>query len=351
MRTAKRTHQTALLRDAAALAAAMIAVGGSFGAITVTYDLPTWVPFAMSTLVFAGGAQFLAVGLFAAGNPVAAVLAGLLLNARHLPFGLAVSATIGPRPLHRLLGSHLMTDETVAFTLREPDPAHRRRTYWLIGLTLFTSWNIGTALGVLLGGAVSNTDTLGLDAAFPAGLIALILPSLRDRATRAVALTGAALAVLLTPVLPAGLPVLCALLGLLTLFLPALRRPAAVPNDTTPAVGDTTHAVRGAAPAVRGTAPAVRGAAPAGGGTAPAAGGAAAADSGAGPVSGGAGADGGGAGAAGGGAGGAGAAGGGAGPAGGGADPAPGGAGSGLRRPPVGKAGEEADAEAEAGQR
>ena len=45
----------------------------------------------MSTLVFAGGAQFMAVGLLAAGNPVAAVLAGLLLNARHLPFGLAVA--------------------------------------------------------------------------------------------------------------------------------------------------------------------------------------------------------------------------------------------------------------------
>ena len=45
----------------------------------------------MSAFVFAGGAQFMAVGLIAAGNPVAAVLAGLLLNARHLPFGLAVA--------------------------------------------------------------------------------------------------------------------------------------------------------------------------------------------------------------------------------------------------------------------
>jgi predicted branched-subunit amino acid permease len=63
------------------------------------------------------GPQFLAVGLIAAGNPLAAVLAGLLLNARHLPFGLAVSSAIGPRTLDRLVGSHLMTDEVVAFTL------------------------------------------------------------------------------------------------------------------------------------------------------------------------------------------------------------------------------------------
>ena len=213
-----------LLRDAAAIAAAMIAVGASFGAIAIAYELPVWVPFVMSSVVFAGGAQFLAVGLIAAGNPIAAVLAGLLLNARHLPFGMAIGATMGTRWRDRLVGSHLMTDEVVAFTLAEPDPARRRRVYWLIGITLFSSWNLGTALGVLLGGATGDPEALGLDAAFPAGLIALLMPSLLDRATRVVALTGAAVAVLLTPVLPAGLPVLAALLGLLTLIRPG--RPA-----------------------------------------------------------------------------------------------------------------------------
>jgi branched chain amino acid efflux pump len=205
----------------------MVAVGGSFGAITIAYGLPTWVPFLMSTVVFAGGSQFLAVGLIAAGNPIAAVLAGLLLNARHLPFGLAVAQTVGSRWRDRLIGSHVMTDETVAFTLREKDPARRRHTYWLIGITLFTSWNAGTALGVWLGGAAGDPAMLGLDAAFPAGLIALIMPSLHDRDTRLVALAGAAIAVVLTPVLPAGLPVLCALLGLFALFVPRRRAQSA----------------------------------------------------------------------------------------------------------------------------
>lgn len=219
-----RTIQRTLIRDAAAIAAAMVAVGASFGAIAIAYGLPVWVPFLMSTVVFAGGAQFLAVGLLAA-SPVAAVLAGLLLNARHLPFGMAIGSSMGTSRRERLIGSHLMTDEVVAFTLAEEDPVQRRRTYWLIGVTLFTSWNLGTALGVLLGTAVGDYESLGLDAAFPAALIALILPSLRDRPTRNVALTGAAVAVLATPVLPAGLPVLCALLGLFTLLRP--RRAAA----------------------------------------------------------------------------------------------------------------------------
>jgi|1186.fasta_scaffold87850_2 4-azaleucine resistance transporter AzlC len=227
----------------------MVAVGASFGAITIAYGLPTWVPFLMSAVVFAGGAQFLAVGLIAAGNPLAAVLAGLLLNARHLPFGLAVAETVGTRRRDRLIGSHLMTDEVVAFTLREKDPARRRRTYWLIGVTLFTSWNAGSALGVLLGGATGDPAALGLDAAFPAGLIALILPALRDRTTRRVALTGAALAVVLTPVLPAGLPVLAALLGLFAVFIP--RRTTDAEPGKQPDRAEAAKRPGGAEPAKR----------------------------------------------------------------------------------------------------
>jgi 4-azaleucine resistance transporter AzlC len=226
-------RERSLRRDVGAIALASGAVGVSFGAIAVASGIPPLLTVLMSLVIFAGGAQFLAVGLMAAGNPFAAVFAGLLLNARHLPFGLAVGGALGPRTRDRIIGSHVLTDEVAAFTLAEPDPARKRRTYRLIGATLFTSWNIGTALGVLLGGAVGNPDALGMDAAFPAALIALIMPSLRDRTTRTVALTGAAVAVLLTPVLPAGLPVLCALVGLLTLVRPR-RRPApagAVPQE------------------------------------------------------------------------------------------------------------------------
>ena len=228
MRTLQRTvagPDRALRRDAVTIAAAMVAVGASFGAIAIAYGLPAWVPFLMSTVVFAGGSQFLAVGLLAAGNPLAAVFAGLLLNARHLPFGLAVGDALGPRRRDQVIFSHVLTDEVAAFTLAETDPVRRRRVYLIIGATLFTAWNIGTALGVLLGGATGDSNALGLDAAFPAALLALIMPSLRDRTTRTVALTGAAVAVLLTPVLPAGLPVLCALAGLLTLVRPRRRQP------------------------------------------------------------------------------------------------------------------------------
>lgn len=201
----------------------MLGVGASFGAIASAAGLPAWAPVAMSAIVFAGGAQFMAVGLIGAGNPVAAVLGGLLINSRHLPFGLALTGTFGDRRWHRLLGSHLMTDEAVAFSLAQPPGAARRRAFWSAGAAVFLCWNAGTVLGVLLGGAVGDPAALGLDAAFPAGLLALVLPSLRDRSTRAVVLLGAFVTVLATPFLPAGLPVLLALVGLVVLTLPAYR--------------------------------------------------------------------------------------------------------------------------------
>ncbi|GAA0809204.1 AzlC family ABC transporter permease [Spirilliplanes yamanashiensis] len=223
MRTAQRT----LTRDAVTIGLAMVAIGASFGAIAIASGLPWWAPSLMSTIVFAGGAQFMAVGLLVAGNPVAAVLAGLLLNARHLPFGLAVAGALGPSLRARLVGAHLMTDEVVAFTLAEDDPARRRRTYWIIGITLFTTWNVGTVLGAAFASVAADPAAFGLDAAFPAGLIALLWPTLRDPATRDVAVAGAAVAVLATPLLPAGLPVLLSLLGLGVLLLRSRKGAAA----------------------------------------------------------------------------------------------------------------------------
>lgn len=230
MRTTRRTTRGRSTgpapRDVCAIALAVGAVGTSFGAICVAAGLPAWAVVAMSTLVFAGGAQFMAVGLLVAGSPVAAVLAGLLLNARHLPFGLAVGDAIGERLPAKLLGSHLMTDEAVAFALARTDPHGRRRAYWMTGAALFVGWNVGAVAGVGLAGAVGEPAAFGLDAAFPAGLLALLLPSLRDRATRRAAGVGAAVAVGTTPLLPAGLPVLLALTGVAT----AVRRRPRVPR-------------------------------------------------------------------------------------------------------------------------
>ena len=225
MRSIWRTLDSGVLRDILTLALAAGVVGASFGAISMAAALPWWVPSLMSVLVFAGGSQFLAVGVIAAGGgPVAAVVGGLVLNARHLPFGLAVGDVFGTRWAHRLVGSHLLTDETVAFAMAQRDPARRRAVYWVTGAALFICWNLGVLGGVAVGRAVGDPAAFGLDAAFPAALFALVLPSLRDAATRRAALFGAAIALLATPFVPAGIPVLLALLGMVAARAPQVVR-------------------------------------------------------------------------------------------------------------------------------
>ncbi|WUH89970.1 AzlC family ABC transporter permease [Streptomyces sp. NBC_00433] len=210
----KRAPTHGLGRDIALVCAADAVVGASFGAIAVGLGLPAWLPMLLSVVVFAGAAQFLFVGLVAAGgNPIAAVAAGLLVNARHVPFGFAVGDVFGTGWLRRIVGSHLMVDETVAFTLAQHDPARRRTAYWFCGTGLFFSWNVGVVLGTYGGQAVGDTDALGLDAAFPAVLLALLLPSLGTPRARRAALVGVLIALAVTPFLPAGLPVLLALAG------------------------------------------------------------------------------------------------------------------------------------------
>ncbi|MFJ4688040.1 AzlC family ABC transporter permease [Streptomyces sp. NPDC088789] len=207
---------TRLVRDASLVWLASGVVGVSFGAISVAGGLPVWVPVVMSLVVYAGSAQFSAVGvLLAGGGPVAAAATGLLLNTRTVAFGLAVADVLGRGRVARLLGAHLVTDETVAFALAQQDPGRRRAAFWISGLGLFAVWNIGVLAGALAGGALGDTARYGLDAAFPAVLVALVLPTLRkDPAVRRSALLGAGLALAVTPLVPAGLPVLLALAGL-----------------------------------------------------------------------------------------------------------------------------------------
>ena len=215
-RAVDRADLRADVRDALALAAAVGVVGASFGALAAAAGVPASRIVAMSLLVFAGGAQFLVVAVIAAGGgAVAAVAAALLLNVRHLPFGLAIGETVGRSWAARVIGAHLLVDESVAFSRARSAGPRARAAYWLCGTLLFTAWNLGTVAGMLAGSAVPDPAAFGVDAAFPAGLLALLLPGLRRGDARRVAVAAAVVALLAALVLPPGLPVLVGLIGLL----------------------------------------------------------------------------------------------------------------------------------------
>src|SRR6516164_3618104 len=211
-----RTLAGGVRRDIALTCLAVWFIGLSYGAIAVASGFPLWVPAAQSVLVLAGASEFLFIGIVAAGgNPFAAALAGLLVNARHLPYGLALPDVTGTGRgwRRRLLGSHVMNDESVAFALAQEDLPRQRAAYWACGLGVLLCWPAGAILGALIGRVIGNTDAFGLDAMFPAVILALIVPALPDRVTVRAALAGAVIALATTPFLPAGLPVLLALAG------------------------------------------------------------------------------------------------------------------------------------------
>jgi 4-azaleucine resistance transporter AzlC len=186
----------------------------SFGAISVASGLSPWQTMTMSLLMFTGASQFALVGVLGAGGgAVAAVLTALLLGARNGIYALSMAPVLQAPGLRRLAAAQFTIDETTAMALSNPEPpAAARYAFWSTGLSVFVLWNVGTLFGALGAAALGDPGSLGLDAAIPAAFIALLWPRLVDRTMWAVAAVGAAVALVLTPVLRPGLPVLAAAL-------------------------------------------------------------------------------------------------------------------------------------------
>jgi predicted branched-subunit amino acid permease len=200
-----------------AIAAGVLAV--SFGVLAEPV-LGTEATLVMSAFVFAGSAQFGSLAVLGGGGGVAAaVIAAVLLNARYLPMGIALAPSLRGGWLRRAGYGETMIDASWAMANRgggrfDPD--------FLVGATLpsYPAWVGGTLIGVLAGDLIGDPADLGLDALFPAFFLALLVGGeLRsDRLAALVAALGGAIALALTSVTPAGVPVIAAsgaaLLGL-----------------------------------------------------------------------------------------------------------------------------------------
>jgi 4-azaleucine resistance transporter AzlC len=198
-------------------ALATVAVGISFGVLAEPVIGPA-ATIAMSFLVYAGSAQFAAVSTLAAGGTAgAAVLAGLLMNARFLPMGIAVAPVLRGGPLRRAAEGQTVIDASWAIA---SDGRGNFDRDLLIGATIpqaFAWWG-GTAIGALGGSLLGDPQALGLDAVFPAFFLVLLVNELRNGRAVAAAIIAALIALLLVPHVPAGVPVVAAsaaaLLGL-----------------------------------------------------------------------------------------------------------------------------------------
>jgi 4-azaleucine resistance transporter AzlC len=197
------------LRAVAPLLPAVLAFGVSFGVLAEAAGVGSTASIVMSLTTFAGSAQFAIVSVLGAGGSAAAAIgAAVLLNARYGPMGLAAAKVFRGGRLRRMFEAQLLVDESWALAQR--DGRFDRRIMIGAGLGLYAGWNAGTAVGVLAGDSLGSPATLGLDAAFPALFMALLVPLVSNRNALAAALLGAGIALVLTPLTPAGIPVIAA---------------------------------------------------------------------------------------------------------------------------------------------
>jgi 4-azaleucine resistance transporter AzlC len=204
-----RVRLRAGMRRGVPFGVAVFAIAISYGVLARPVE-GTVAPIVMSIVVFSGAAQFGARSILAAGGGAgAAIAAGVLLNARYLAMGLALAPSLRGRPLSRAGIALTTVDASWAAASRGDgtfDP------WYMVGVTVsqYPAWVLGTIVGVLVGSALGDPRSLGLDALFPAFFVALLFEEARGRRKLTAAAGGAGISLGLTPLAPAGLPILAA---------------------------------------------------------------------------------------------------------------------------------------------
>ncbi len=205
-----RAARRRLLLDIVGIAVSVGAFGLVFGLAARSAGFSPIEAVASSVIVFAGASQFAAAGYIAAGLPWAPIVVlTFFLNARHVLYSASLAPRLREVPLpQRVVMSHVLTDEAFALSA-----AHFHRLgrldipgYWLAAvLGVFVPWNIATVIGVLLGGAIPDPSTFGLDIVFPAAMGGLAVGLTTGRrelvAAGAGAIIGTGMSLLIGPAL------------------------------------------------------------------------------------------------------------------------------------------------------
>lgn len=202
----------------------VVPFGIIYGVLALAAGIPPLAAQAMSAIVFAGSAQFIGVELIGGAAPLGVIwLTTAVVNLRHMLY----SASMAPylrtlSPAWKWLLAYLLTDEAYVVAIlhyASPNKPLRFKHWYFLGagITLWSSWQISTAVGILLGTQIPSSWSLDFSLALT--FIGMIVPTLTTRP-----LIAAAVVAGLTALAAAGLPykldlLLAALTGILTGFL------------------------------------------------------------------------------------------------------------------------------------
>jgi 4-azaleucine resistance transporter AzlC len=231
-----RASRRRLAADAAGIGVSAVGFGFVYGLSAREAGFSVVEAMAMSTIVFAGAAQFAAVGYVASGLAwPGIILLTALLNARHLLYSAALAPWLRDVPIaRRAVMAHLLTDEAFALAI-----SHFRRLgrgdeggYWFGAVVAtFIPWNLATLAGVVLGAQIPDPARLGIDVIFPAAMIGLAVGLITGRRELVAAIVGAGIAVVVALATSPAIGIVAG--GILGPAI-GLLIPAAVAHETAP---------------------------------------------------------------------------------------------------------------------
>lgn len=200
-------------RTAVSVAFTVGLYGAAFGAAGVTAGFSILQTCLLSILLFSGASQFAVVGIMGAGGAaISAIATATLLGFRNALYGLQMAPILKVSGLKRVLAAQITIDESTAVATLQENDEDRKRGFYITGVGVYIFWNLFTYLGALGASAIGDPSVWGLDAAVPAAFCGLIWPRLKNKKQFLVSAIAIGWALLLTPIAPAGIPIITTVL-------------------------------------------------------------------------------------------------------------------------------------------
>ena len=189
----------------------MGAYGTAFGAAAVANGFSLLQTCLLSLLTFSGASQFAVIGVLGVGGgALSGIATASLLGIRNGVYGVIMAPRLKVKGFKRIVAAQITIDESTAVALGQEVRGEKamRQGFWLTGFGVFLFWNLFTLAGALGAQAMGDIRAWGLDSAVPAAFLGLVWPRLKTNRDRVLAVGCMIFALAMTPILPAGLPII-----------------------------------------------------------------------------------------------------------------------------------------------
>ena len=203
--------ESTTFRDSLSVSITVGAYGTAFGAAAVANGFSVLQTCLLSLLTFSGASQFAVIGVLGAGGgALSGITTASLLGIRNGVYGVIMAPRLKVKGFKRVVAAQITIDESTAVALGQEvrGESAMRQGFWLTGFGVFIFWNLFTIAGALGAQAMGDIRAWGLDSAVPAAFLGLVWPRLKTNRDRFLAVGCVVFALAMTPILPAGLPII-----------------------------------------------------------------------------------------------------------------------------------------------